>query len=351
VSAWLRELARLRAVRTEAVVVTVLSVRGSTPREAGAKMIVTAHGIHGSIGGGRLEFDVIALARTMLGTTEQSRVHRFVLGAVLGQCCGGLAELFFEPVTPRSAWVDELLRDDRVPEPCVLVRPLQHDGQQMLVVRPNGTQGSVGDAVLDAAALQTAGTMLAAPHPQIASTAQLVFEPLGLGIPTVLLFGAGHVGRAVVRTLDGVSARIRWIDSRREQFPQAIPENVAVCCTGDLLDEVQAAPPGSDFLVMTHSHVLDFELAVRILERGDFGYFGLIGSKTKRRSFESRFAQRGIAADRIARMCCPIGIAGITSKNPAAVAIAVAAQLLRAQEQARSATEVHVGNERGGVRV
>jgi xanthine dehydrogenase accessory factor len=336
-SLWVRELMRLGQSACDAVIVTMLTVRGSTPREVGAKMVVSANEQGGTIGGGRLEYDAVALARSLLGGGRESQVRGFALGAVIGQCCGGLAEVLFEPVRVDAPWVQRLAQLDRETIPCVLVRPLQDDGSHTMLVWENGLEGGLRDERRDAAALRTVQTMFAASHPHIACVDGLVFEPVGVGTPNVVLFGAGHVGRALVRALSGAPGCFTWVDSRSEQFPQTIPDGVIRHCTSEPLRAVDDAPRGSDFIVMTHSHALDFELCARILERGDFRYFGMIGSKTKRRSFESRLRARGISPECIARMRCPIGIAGIASKNPTAVAVSVAAQLLCAQEQERPA--------------
>jgi xanthine dehydrogenase accessory factor len=331
-STWVHELVRVEQKSGEAVIVTVLTVRGSTPREVGAKMVVSAAEQGGSIGGGRLEYDAVALARSLLGGARESHVHRFALGAVLGQCCGGLAEVLFEPVRTDASWIQRLAQLEGNTTPCVLVRPLHDDGSHTMLVWKAGVEGSLRDELMDSAAVRTAQTMFALPHPQVACVNGIVFEPIGIGTPNVVLFGAGHVGRALVRALSGAPGRLTWVDSRSEQFPATVAEGVIRECTSEPLRVVDDAPRGSDFVVMTHSHALDFELCARILERGDFRYFGMIGSKTKRRSFESRLRARGIPPERIARMQCPIGIAGISSKNPTAVAVAVAAQLLCAQE-------------------
>jgi xanthine dehydrogenase accessory factor len=108
---------------------------------------------------------------------------------------------------------------------------------------------------------------------------------------------------------------------------------------------VERAASGAAFLVMTHSHALDFTLCEKILRRNDFSYLGLIGSATKRAKFVRRFKARGLADDVIARMVCPIGLPGLPGKHPGEIAVAVAAQLLmlRAQHpQARG----HAGQER-----
>ena len=149
------------------------------------------------------------------------------------------------------------------------------------------------------------------------------------------LYGAGHVGRAIVSLLAGLPCRVWWIDERESEFPlRAEPPHIERLCVEPVEAEVAQAPPGAFYLVLTHSHELDQRIAEAILRRGDFGWFGLIGSATKRARFEHRFAQRGIAADTVARMACPIGVPGITGKEPEVIALAVVAQLLQASSAA-----------------
>jgi len=147
---------------------------------------------------------------------------------------------------------------------------------------------------------------------------------------TLQLYGAGHVGRAIVRLLDTLDCRVTWIDEREAQFPaEANAPHIERLCTEPVDAEVAAAPPGCHYLVLTHSHDLDFALSLAILKRADFAWFGLIGSKTKRARFEHRLAERGISPALLARMTCPIGLPGIDSKAPEVVAVAVVAQLLQ----------------------
>jgi len=144
------------------------------------------------------------------------------------------------------------------------------------------------------------------------------------------LYGAGHVGRAVVGALAALPCRVWWIDERESEFPPPPPPpGVTPLCVEPVEAEVQQAPPGCHFLVMTHSHDLDLRIAEAILRRGDFGFLGLIGSATKRARFVQRFERRGIAPEALARLTCPIGIPGIGGKSPAVIALAVAAQLLQ----------------------
>jgi xanthine dehydrogenase accessory factor len=147
------------------------------------------------------------------------------------------------------------------------------------------------------------------------------------------LYGAGHVGRAIVRLLSAISCDVQWIDERESEFPvdEALPPHVERVCVDQVEGEVDIAPAGACYLVLTHRHDLDLRIAEAILRRGDFGYLGMIGSKTKRARFFHRYEERGIPAATLARMTCPIGVPGIEGKEPEVIAIAVVAQLLQLQ--------------------
>jgi xanthine dehydrogenase accessory factor len=168
----------------------------------------------------------------------------------------------------------------------------------------------------------------------------LVFTPLAQAAPQLWpqsaprfqlqLYGAGHVGRAIVNLLAGIDCRVQWIDERESEFPNTpLPPHIARLCVEPVEAEVASAAPGTFFLVLTHSHDLDLALTHAILKRGDFAWFGLIGSATKRARFEHRMQERGIAPELLARMQCPIGVAGIAGKEPEVIAVAVVAQLLQ----------------------
>jgi xanthine dehydrogenase accessory factor len=144
------------------------------------------------------------------------------------------------------------------------------------------------------------------------------------------LYGAGHVGRAIVRLLEGIDCKVQWIDEREEEFPR-LPDaaHIERLCVEPVEAEVREAPPGAFYLVLTHSHDLDLRITEAILKRGDFAYLGLIGSQTKRARFIHRFEARGVDPHAIERMTCPIGVPGIEGKEPEVIAIAVVAQLLQ----------------------
>jgi xanthine dehydrogenase accessory factor len=264
------------ASQWQAVVVEVTEARGSVPREAGTRMLVTLRDTAGTIGGGHLELKAIECAREML-RMERIEVcsEHYPLGPALGQCCGGAVTLTYAPL----------------------------------------------------------------------DTAALARWPVEAPRFHLQLFGAGHVGRAIARALAPLDVLVDWIDEREDEFPAEFfehggpwPDHIRKVCVDAVEDEVRHAPPGSFYLVLTHQHELDQRISEAILRRGDFGFFGLIGSKTKRQRFIHRFEQRGIAAAAIARMTCPIGLPGIDGKEPAVIAAAVVAQLLSVPSRAAAAT-------------
>jgi xanthine dehydrogenase accessory protein XdhC len=156
-----------------------------------------------------------------------------------------------------------------------------------------------------------------------------LLERLDDALPALWLYGAGHVGQALTRILTDLPLRLTWIDSRAELFPASVASGVRLRCDADSLATVAEAPAEAHFLVMTHSHALDYELVRAILRRNDFASLGLIGSQSKAARFRSRLSRDGIARDRIARLVCPIGVPGIESKWPAAIAVGVAAQVMQ----------------------
>lgn len=326
---WLSAAANLQPESEPAVLVTVALVEGSGPREPGAKMLVTRARQFDTVGGGHLEMRAVEIARAMLGGEGANRrVERFALGPSLGQCCGGIVHLAFERIDGDLSAVLATLQQRRN-EDCW---------------RLSAIDGAPASLLLDACGERIAGTAEETPpafDPEPAT--RLIRDTAGnrwlvdaCRAPRahLTLFGAGHVGAAIVRALAELPCRVTWVDERADQFPLEVPANVRVeaCDAPEAL--VDAAPPGGSFLVMTHQHALDLRLTEAILARGDAGWFGLIGSQTKRSQFEHRLRARGIALDRIAAMVCPIGLPGIAGKAPAVIAASVCAQLLIAWEGA-----------------
>jgi xanthine dehydrogenase accessory factor len=334
---WLADIDSLDADDDRFVIITVAGVRGSAPREIGAKMLVTAQASIGTIGGGQLEYQCTRIAVAQLlrdGASTDSRLRRrFPLGTNCGQCCGGVVDILFERVVLQDAgWLTELrqLHDERCP---------------VVVVTPNDC--AFGHVLVTAEEIRQFAEASNIPQPIIAAARRLIsggceavsldgylLQPVLPSAFNIAVFGAGHVGAATVKVLSGLDCSIRWIDSRRGVFPAVVAGNVTTVESADPAREVAAMPPGTAYLVMTHSHPLDFDISDQVLRRGDAAYCGLIGSLAKRRRFERGMRKQGMADAALAHLTCPIGVAGITSKKPADIAIAVAAEILRIRDAA-----------------
>jgi xanthine dehydrogenase accessory factor len=322
---WLPAVLNGPAGAAPAVLVTVAIAEGSVPRDAGTTMLVGPGQLHGTVGGGHLELRAIEIARAMLAAGEARHIERFALGPGLGQCCGGAVHLAFELIDPADAALLAGLRDQ--------------DGWRL-----SALDGARASALFDAQGTRLAG----ADAPAFARSrgTHVMQEPDGrrwlvdrLVAPQarLVLFGAGHVGAAIVRALAALPCRITWVDERDDMFPALVPDNVSIEATDTPEALVAAAPAGTCFLVMTHSHALDQRLAEAILSRPGADWFGLIGSHTKRKQFEHRLRARGVEQAKLDAMACPIGLPGITGKEPAVIAASVAAQLLQVWEAAQAA--------------
>jgi xanthine dehydrogenase accessory factor len=340
VNEWIGDLCDLTAAGEPAVLVTVAGIRGSSPREIGAKMIVTAGETIGTIGGGQLEYQATRIAVGMLGE-EVLSLRSFPLGPSLGQCCGGVVEILFEPFPDgMPTWLRDLQALHGQREPAVIATRISTSSPAKFVVTAADVYGTdTPDRSMVAAARD-----LLTGKPAAYRNVQELYEPVVAPDLNIAVFGAGHVGSAVVAALSKLECSIRWIDNRPNIF-RAVPANVLPIETAEPALEVAAMPPDSYFLIMTHSHALDFEICDRVLRREDARYCGLIGSLTKRRRFEKRYRKQGMAQALVDRLVCPIGVAGITGKKPAEIAISVAAEVLRIRDLATaSSAEQRHGN-------
>lgn len=338
---WIDDLYELVGNDECCIVVTVAGVRGSAPRETGAKMIVTARDTIGTIGGGQLEYQCTKIACEQLQKRDDYRQRlqrRFPLGTNCGQCCGGIVEVMFERVASSStAWLKELkrLHDER--RAVVVVTPRNGEPGKYLVTEdrcmhfennarcPEETISAARQMIID--------------HASASLLDSFLIEPILQCDFDVAIFGAGHLGAATVDVLSRLDCNIRWIDPRRNIFPAQLPNNVTAVESGNPADEVAAMPQGTHYLVMTHSHPLDYEICDQVLRRGDFTYCGLIGSRSKRRRFERTMRKQGMSDSLLVRLTCPIGVPGIESKKPADIAVAVAAELLRTRDAAGAAKQ------------
>jgi xanthine dehydrogenase accessory factor len=323
---WLQAACLTTAEAGNAILISVVASQGSVPRAAGAKMLVTANAQFDTIGGGHLEYRAIASARSMLaqvGTAHISQtpqMQRLALGPSLGQCCGGVVHLLFEPVGPaQQAHFAQLLQRWQQRQTCW--RWVGLDSYETTLLE-NLDNLQFPDYQTDLAC-----QILATPNSS--NGARHMLDTLRPGSAHLMLFGAGHVARQVVWALAHLPCHIDWVDVRADYFPASVPANVTLHYCDDPETLVEQASNQVSFLVMTHHHALDQSIVEAVLRRSAFTWLGLIGSATKRAQFERRLSQRGIAADKLAQMVCPIGIAGMNSKLPAVIAASVCAQLLQ----------------------
>ena len=255
-------LDRLRGDQASAALVTVETARGSTPRDAGAWMVVGRQAMLGTIGGGQLEYMAIDAARAMLARGDDRQTLDIPLGPEIGQCCGGRT----------------------------LLSVARLDGPGWDALR-----------------------------------ARAVVERMAL--PEVLIFGAGHVGRALGAALALLPVRPVLVDGRMDELHLAGP-GVDVLLTPLPEEAVRGARPGTAFVVLTHDHALDFLIAREALARGDAAYVGMIGSKTKLAQFRRWIGETDEPPD-LARLVCPIGAAGRPDKRPEVIAAFVAAEIMQ----------------------
>ena len=332
---WIDDLADVLAAGDASVIVTVAGIRGSAPREAGAKMLVTRDETIGTIGGGQLEYQCTRIAVDMLGANELPSIRNFPLGASMGQCCGGVVDILFEPLDAAvPAWLADVRALHGQRRPLAIVTGIGASAGKFVVAEELETgPGDLPDDVREQSLSMLAG------DGGTARAGDYVIEAIVNPDFNIAVFGAGHVGAAVVPLLAKLDCNLRWIDSRRNIF-RALPQNVRAIEAAEPALEVAAMPPGSYYLVMTHSHAIDYDIVSRILMRDDAAYCGLIGSVSKRRRFEKRFRAQGIADTRVAGLTCPIGVDGISGKKPAEIAVAVAAELLQSRERAAARDEL-----------
>jgi xanthine dehydrogenase accessory factor len=260
---WSEAVSLLKAKGEAFVLLTIIGVHGSAPRNSGTKMVVTAKSTYDTIGGGHLEFKSIALAHQLLADEDKNQhIEHFSLGATLGQCCGGDCTVLFESF--------------------------------------------------------------------VACKTQ------------IMLFGAGHVGKALTTILADLPCQVKWVDNREEQFPVQMlvnpPHNVECIVSESPVDEIATMPAGSFFIIMTHNHQLDFELCQALLKRSDFAYAGLIGSDTKWKRFQHRLKHREFSQEVINQLNCPIGLSEVPGKRPMEVAVSIAAEVIGLYQKDDSAS-------------
>ena len=313
---WAAQALRAVTLGEPLALVTVVAAEGSTPREAGTRMLVTPLGQSGTIGGGNLEHRATEQARRMLTQTERGfALQDYPLGPFLQQCCGGHVRLLIERLdTDDHVWLEPAARAEAAGRSYALQARVC--GTRLArAFFADETQWVGAVSMIDAA-----GAPLPGRRPTL-SEGDALIERIDAARPLVLLFGAGHVGQAIARAFEPLPFRLDWQDSR----PEAAAPGVAIQDEARLIELAAQAGPDDLVLILTHNHDLDYQLTRAALNAGP-RYVGLIGSATKKTRFLRRLKDDGVSSE---GLTCPIGIPGLKSKAPEVIAVAVAADLLQ----------------------
>ncbi|MGI3169133.1 xanthine dehydrogenase accessory protein XdhC [Pseudooceanicola sp. C21-150M6] len=277
--------------------VIVAEVRGSAPREVGATMLVSPAGlVDGTIGGGALELEAIHAAQGL----SRSKLDRRALGPDFGQCCGGAVTLAYDLVSGIPEAQDGLL-----------IRRI--DGPEEMPLSLRRRMSGLRNGSLPASPALIEGWLV---------------EPVTEPATDLWIWGAGHVGRALVSVLAPLpDIAITWVDTAPNRFPETIPAGVTPLPAAKPELLVPHAPEQARHLILTYSHSIDLALCDALLRHG-FASAGLIGSASKWARFRSRLRAAGHSDARIGSITCPIGDPAY-GKHPQAIAVSVAAALLK----------------------
>ena len=289
--------------------IMILAAKGSTPRGIGVDMLVSAHGQEGTIGGGAMEFQATDIARQAFKNTPQDGFSRFVetfaLGPDLGQCCGGHITILCEIFTPSAI--------KSVHDLCAVTdKMLCHDVTSQDIARPI-------DRALTSAYFE--------------KETQRYIAPVTTASQSLYVYGAGHVGRALMPLVQGLALSVIWVDTDKSRFPDPVPDDVTIVPAADMAVVARHAPQGAFHVVLTYSHQFDEAICHELLAKGAFGKLGLIGSATKKARFDKRFLQAGISQELIDAYHCPVGLRAIQDKSPAHVALSIAGQIAQWLEE------------------
>ena len=324
---WLRGMQAAVSAQQACVLITLVKVQGSVPRELGARLLVSEGACVGTIGGGHLEWKAIQHAQALLTQNQPiSSLETFTLGPQLDQCCGGVATIHYESFPLANiTWLETLIER----------------WQQGLSTRLKSYPQTWPDTGRARALLDTKNSLPTLELNELPTGEFCLSECLSPPQFRVVLFGAGHVAQALVQILLPLDCQLIWVDNRADLFPEFASEQTAslnCIVTNPAAFAATQTPAHSFCLIMTHEHSLDLEICAHLLARSNLAYVGLIGSATKAARFRKRLAEQGLSQLQVANLVCPIGIDGIEAKQPAAIAIGVAAQLLQLREQGRAAS-------------
>ncbi len=354
-NSWLKPVKTAIALNNGFVLLTIISTKGSTPCSNGDKIVFSgAESVFGSIGGGNLEFKALSFAEELLSLNSNGTyLKKYPLGASLGQCCGGYVNVMFESFIQSDAtnsWIEtvsNLLQDneDFIVATIVDSNPeiefnskkfVYLDGNLSPIIDDKKISSLITKSAKDLLLLSDSPTIVQFENQSGALTEVCFEKVLTSEVQPVVIFGAGHISRALMPILINLPIKIYWVDDRAEQFDkyQGDTSQIDIICD-DFVQSIPDLPDSSYCLVITYSHQIDFEICEKMITQNNFSYLGMIGSEIKGKKFRDRFHQKNYSEEVIDKFICPIGDKQKFLKSPAAIAVTIAMDLINFIEHNR----------------
>ncbi|MDA9766826.1 XdhC family protein [Candidatus Thioglobus sp.] len=359
-NSWLKPVKTAIALNNGFVLLTIISTKGSTPCSKGDKIVFSgAESVFGSIGGGNLEFKALSFAEELLSLNSNGTyLKKYPLGATLGQCCGGYVNVMFESFIQSDAtnlWIEtvsNLLQDnaDFIVATIVDSNSEIEFSSKKFVYLDGNLSPNIDDKKISSLIIKSAkDLLLLSDSPTIVqfenqsgALTEVCFEKvLTSEVQPVVVFGAGHISRALMPILINLPIKIYWVDDRAEQFDkyQGDTSQIDIICD-DFVQSIPDLPDSSYCLVITYSHQIDFEICEKMITQNNFSYLGMIGSEIKGKKFRDRFHQKNFSGEVINKFICPIGDKQKFLKSPAAIAVTIAMDLINFIEHKRQPESV-----------
>ncbi|WP_416653382.1 XdhC family protein [Candidatus Pseudothioglobus sp. Uisw_086] len=359
-NSWLKPVKTASALNNGFVLLTIISTKGSTPCSNGDKIVFSgSESVFGSIGGGNLEFKALSFAGELLSLNSNGTyLKKYPLGASLGQCCGGYVNVMFESFIQSDAtnsWIEtvsNLLQDN---EDFIVATIVDSNSEiefscKKFVYLDGNLSPNIDDKKISSLITKSArDLLLLSDSPTIVqfenqsgALTEVCFEKvLTSEVQPVVVFGAGHISRALMPILINLPIKIYWVDDRAEQFDkyQGDTSQIDIICD-DFVQSIPDLPDSSYCLVITYSHQIDFEICEKMITQNNFSYLGMIGSEIKGKKFRDRFHQKNFSEEVINKFICPIGDKQKFLKSPAAIAVTIAMDLINFIEHKRQPESV-----------
>ncbi|MDB9937571.1 XdhC family protein [Candidatus Thioglobus sp.] len=359
-NSWLKPVKTASALNNGFVLLTIISTKGSTPCSKGDKIVFSgAESVFGSIGGGNLEFKALSFAEELLSLNSNGTyLKKYPLGASLGQCCGGYVNVMFESFIQSdetNSWIEtvsNLLQDNEDFIVATIVdsnSEIEFSSKKFVYLdgnlSPNIDDKKISSFITKSAKdllLLTDSPTIVQFENQSGALTEVCFEKvLTSEVQPVVIFGAGHISRALMPILINLPIKIYWVDDRAEQFDkyQGDTSQIDIICD-DFVQSIPDLPDSSYCLVITYSHQIDFEICEKMITQNNFSYLGMIGSEIKGKKFRDRFHQKNFSEEVINKFICPIGDKQKFLKSPAAIAVTIAMDLINFIEHKRQPESV-----------